>query len=542
MLSFLKMMGPSLGIHLQPTKVKVLLSKQDDIELALSIKFRLTAPSGSHGLNPDNILIHPDNDTSIPLSEYGAILLGSPVGTDDYCIGFCTDLITKLEDEATKIKDLPDTQSAFLLLKYCFSQKIQHLLRTVPPHITRPHLLKPFNNIIRSILTSLLKLNHLTHTQFKQTKLDISDGGLGIGLSLVTPQASFAASFIESFTSIEENIPSIRLAITNSDLSPHISSYVQSVNYLDYKSFNPITILQLQEIKSERLQKLFSATFKTNLTKLFMESIAHLPEDTARVSSCASSDSSSFLLAIPKTPKLTASPLTFSTMILRRLGCDLPQLRPMSCICSGHPRIDPRGVHLIACKHGPERTQTHDFMLQDINSCVKACGLYSKTERSNFFRSVSTDNGKRPDIEIRGLDRGYLGDVMVTDPISSQLTINNAKVIGRAALHAERIKNMKFSEDSSAANMLFLPFVFETYGRWGPAFERFFTTLMTHGSCHTGIDYGTLTNYWRRRLSFTLQKAIAAGILSRMGKLNSSPHHDESNWMAAVVDQSIVRY
>ena len=66
---------------------------------------------------------------------------------------------------------------------------------------------------------------------------------------------------------------------------------------------------------------------------------------------------------------------------------------------------------------------------------------------------------------------------------------------------------------------------------------------MTHGTAYTGIDQGTLINYWRRRLSMTLQKSIATGrILSRMGKLNSSPQHDEINWASAVVDQSILRY
>ena len=66
-------------------------------------------------------------------------------------------------------------------------------------------------------------------------------------------------------------------------------------------------------------------------------------------------------------------------------------------------------------------------------------GLYCKTERSNFFRSFSSDNGKRPDFEVRGLDRGYLGDVMITIPISAQLS-SNAAVVGRDALSAERVK------------------------------------------------------------------------------------------------------
>ena len=131
---------------------------------------------------------------------------------------------------------------------------------------------------------------------------------------------------------------------------------------------------------------------------------------------------------------------------------------------------------------------------------------------------------------------------MITDPISTHLNASNATVIGRAALNAERVKNNKFLEDSSAANMLFPPFVFETYGRWGSSFGTFFTLLMTHGSTFTGIDRGTFTNYWRRRLSFTLQKSIATGIISRMAKLNSAPHHDESNWAATIVDQSVVSF
>ena len=79
-----------------------------------------------------------------------------------------------------------------------------------------------------------------------------------------------------------------------------------------------------------------------------------------------------------------------------------------------------------------------------------------------------------PALEVRGFDRGILGDVIITSPLSSQLTVQNASIQGRAAAAAERIKNAKFQEDSSAANMLFLPFAFETYGHWGDSFGKFF--------------------------------------------------------------------
>ena len=128
-------------------------------------------------------------------------------------------------------------------------------------------------------------------------------------------------------------------------------------------------------------------------------------------------------------------------MISRRLGCELPQLRPIQCICSGHPRIDLLGTHLIACKHGGQRHQTHDFMVHEIYSCVKACGLYSKTERTNFFRSVSADNGKRPDLGVRGFDRGILGDVIITSHLSSQLTVQNKTLLRQQ--RGSRTRNFK---------------------------------------------------------------------------------------------------
>ena len=80
-LSLLKMTGPALGINLQPLKVKVLLPQQKDCLTARSIHCRLTTPGGSHRLDPQNVILHPTNDPSVPNSQYGAALLSSPLGT-----------------------------------------------------------------------------------------------------------------------------------------------------------------------------------------------------------------------------------------------------------------------------------------------------------------------------------------------------------------------------------------------------------------------------------------------------------------------------
>ena len=231
-LSFLKMMGPALGINLQPLKVKVLLPQQEDYLTGQSIHCRLTTPGGSHRLDPQNVILHPSNDPFLPYSQYGAVLLGSPIGTDEYCINFFKDVLNKLRVEANHITSLEDTQSAFLLLKYCFSQKIQHFLRTVPPYLTMPHLAKPFNDLLRCTLTKLLKLDHLTDMEFQQALLDISEGGLGIGVHPFTAHVSFSGSFIESFSSIEEKIRSIRTSINHQVLSLRTKSLSITFNII----------------------------------------------------------------------------------------------------------------------------------------------------------------------------------------------------------------------------------------------------------------------------------------------------------------------
>ena len=245
---------------------------------------------------------------------------------------------------------------------------------------------------------------------------------------------------------------------------------MEAINFIRHGEYNPLTILALADSKSGKFQKLFPSPFKKLLRQDFMHLIEQSAISTARVLSCATPESGAFLLTISKTPKMSTTSIIFQTMISRRLGCELPQLRPNQCICSGHPRIDLLETHLIACKHDGQRHQTHNFMVHEINSCVKACGLYLKIERMYFLRSVSAHNGKRPDLEVRGFDCGILGDVI--SPLSSQLTVQNASIQGRAAAAAERIKNAKFQENSSAANMLFLPFALETYGRWGDSFGK----------------------------------------------------------------------
>ena len=68
---------------------------------------------------------------------------------------------------------------------------------------------------------------------------------------------------------------------------------------------------------------------------------------------------------------------------------------------------------------------------------------------------------------------------------------------------------------SKSSGQVFLPFVFETYGLWGKHFQDFFTSTMKQVEEYRGIPGAAISMYWRRRISVTLHKTMAEGILAR---------------------------
>jgi hypothetical protein len=540
-LAYLLESGPRIGLHLAPSKCHVLLGHMADPAEALDIQRRLTDPYGVYKLQPENAMLSPS--TGGIESKYCINVLGSPVGSDRSITLNLRHRIEELRIEAAHLQTFPDPQVAFLLLKNCFSLKVQFLLRTIPPRLTIPELIEPFNLILRDVLCSILSIPQMTDSQFEQCCLDLDSGGLGLGITPMTAHAAFAASFLASLTSIEKDIPDIRSALRNNNDSPHLEDFKSSVIQIGFENHDPESILSLaSEGKADKLQSTFLAQYKAAAAASYLASQQGNHKSIARYLSTATKESGAALLAIPKTPKLQFSPQEFIIFLLRRLGIRIPQINQSICTCFLRTRIDGYGTHLIACKLGKERFINHNTMVIAIRDCAKSCGLSVTVEPRNAFKNFNPDNNKRPDVILRGLDRDQHGDIMITDAIQSRTNSNNAGIPGYAAAAGEALKKIKYDEDSREAGMLFLPVIFETFGRWGSSFEAYFKRLMNYGAQFRKLDLGILTSYWRKRLSVTLHRTIAASILSKIGKYNSAPHEDESNWNGAIVEQSYVRF
>jgi len=174
------------------------------------------------GIDPSIIKIHPDDyfdanrDQLIELGYevdkvsyheikmdvlkgYGAKVLGSYVGSDKYIKSNLLVKAEKLNAEASLLIEYPDLQERFHLFRWCFSEKINYLLRTIPPELTE-ELASNFNLIKKRIICSIIDQftpETLPEWLWVQCRLSINDGGLGLKDSVSVAYSAFAGSFID---------------------------------------------------------------------------------------------------------------------------------------------------------------------------------------------------------------------------------------------------------------------------------------------------------------------------------------------------------
>ena len=73
---------------------------------------------------------------SLPRDRQGLLVLGTPLGTDEYVAAV---LAAKRETQQrllSCIPDVPDLQASWLLLHFCAAPRANYLLRNVPPALT----------------------------------------------------------------------------------------------------------------------------------------------------------------------------------------------------------------------------------------------------------------------------------------------------------------------------------------------------------------------------------------------------------------------
>jgi len=96
--------------------------------------------------------------------------------------------MTSLKEEALLLLEHRNIQERYIFLRYCFSQKINHLLRTTDLSLTEAFS-EEFDFLQKIILCSLLgqyNPQSLPEWAWNQSCLPTKDGGLGLHKAFLT--------------------------------------------------------------------------------------------------------------------------------------------------------------------------------------------------------------------------------------------------------------------------------------------------------------------------------------------------------------------
>ena len=127
----------------------------------------------------------------------GITLLGAPLGHIGYEAEVLQEKVDKVQRITSLLPDLQDPQTEFCLLRSCLSlPKMMFLLRTVDTTAHR-HLLAQFDLITREALGRILG-TPLNDLQWRQAKLPVSLGGMGLRAALDHGAAAYATSYLQS--------------------------------------------------------------------------------------------------------------------------------------------------------------------------------------------------------------------------------------------------------------------------------------------------------------------------------------------------------
>ena len=86
-----------------------------------------------------------------------------------------------------------------------------------------------------------------------------------------------------------------------------------------------------------------------------------------------------------------------------------------------------------------------------------------------------------------------------------------------ALKHLEALKITKFEHRCNAFDSDFVPLAFETYGGTSERFEKLIERISSKAAEFNNIPYPILLNYWKKRISTTLQ--IGNVMHSRSGNI-----------------------
>jgi hypothetical protein len=186
----------------------------------------------------------------------------------------------------------------------------------------------------------------------------------------------------------------------------------------------------------------------------------------------------------------------------------IPDNPPTYCNCHRNTKLDKFGDHLMTCsKSSSYWNIRHNNLVKTFSQLASSAGICNRIEP---MRSLPDEDGsqKRPDLvlyqsEIHNHSNVSI-DISVTHPVSNHKSATVGSSMSRRS--QEKIKKYQSVCDQQG-NMMFQPFIFETYGRWNDQVDIFIKKCCQLISEKTGNPYSLVKHRWTTKISSTLQNS-----------------------------------
>jgi hypothetical protein len=433
----------------------------------------------------------------------GIIIAGSPVGTAEFERKICLNKVDDIVNNLEKIRGILSTptvftnsqlQTAYMLIRQCFPQQLNHLLRTCQPSVTfdaaqlldknlekfvidMVHMSELFDDGNQNKLIDVVKRLHLA----------IRSGGGGINSSVNSRKAAYVGSLALCANHMMEIFPDIVINETiHCDSAYSLNEYIQIVEEfrgMDIKTedfdIDKIWENSIPKIQN-KINKELSDMVETELYHSLpngnprngINGIDSYNDKAVRIQGMANKDPtvSAFLLANPVFYSNKLKNNAFIYALRTRMLLSVVGSRKF-CIC-GHP-MDLFAQHTSCCPTATLRNKAHNTAHAIVNQAVKdsiiSCTshvedisvLHSEPFVNEFFppcqksnRSINSNfNRNRLDIAIIDNSNPSKSIFIDTTIVSCmQKKMKDYESCGDAALFGQKKKETEYAKNYDMTN------------------------------------------------------------------------------------------
>ena len=440
-----------------------------------------------------------------PDDRNGIRVLGAPLGSRAFAARFCEERLADTQAFRDAILRGPELQHVWLLIYFCLTPRINHLLRQTPPSLVS-HGATCHDSITAGALAELMgyqSLDDIPADALAQMRLPPRLGGLGLRDSSRLSPAAYWASWADCLPVLVQRFPAFGNMLVNHlaadpgdgsslDATPSLAELQRCRSILQSEGLviptwtelasgiSPPTPGDDEEFDPGEVQRGWQRRASGAREDIALRNLFSRSDGTAqaRLRSSAGSHNARWLTAAPTCEALRLRGPVVQFLFRRRLGLQVIPMREQ-CEASGcNAALDPYGFHRSACTRTGRIHGRHAACVAALGQVLSEAGYRVRTERLIRDTNVAVDQHDRRRMDLvaspghrgPGVRRGLalFCDVTIVSPHSKTgiPRCGSARANGATLRSAISKKHRRYSDVSCSGVAAFVVLGCEVYGRW----------------------------------------------------------------------------